>query len=150
MSYFLSPANSLKRTINEWQKYEEFIVAVDFDSTLKPWHDFEGEECDAICELVKDLKSVLGCYLILFTANKYPEECVEWCKKRGIIFDSVNDNSPVGWEYFVKNEYPEPPRKIYFNALLDDKAGLAQVYNELKTLVDLVKSGVISKEQIKV
>lgn len=145
MNYFLTASNSQKRIIEDWINFDRLLVAVDFDSTLKPWKDFEGDHCDDVCQLIRELKEI-GCFIILFTANKHPDKCLEWCEAKNIPIDTVNENAPEAMEYFLRQGYDEPPRKLFWNVLIDDKSGLQQTYNELKTLIHLVQSGIINKK----
>jgi len=147
MNYFLTPSNNLQKLIEDWQNYERLIIGIDYDSTLYPYREYEGEHCDEVCQLVRDLKEI-GCFNILWTANKYPEKCAEWCEAKGITIDAVNENAPEALDYFMREGYAEPPRKLFFNCLLDNIAGLSETFNHLRTLVYLVKNGIIKKSEI--
>ena len=74
---------------------------------------------------INELKEI-GCYMICFTANADKDFVLNYLTENKIPFDAINENPP-----FFKCE----ERKIYFNALLDDRAGLQQVYNELNLLI---------------
>ena len=81
-------------------------------------------------ELLRDLKSI-GCKLICWTANNNTSFVEEFLKENDIPCDGINtDGIGLGWE----------TRKPFFSALLDDRAGLIQVYTELSLLVKIVKS----------
>ena len=53
----------------------------------------------------------------------------EYLNNNDIPYNAINKDAP-----FIK----ENGRKIYYNALLDDRAGLLQVYNELTRLYNEV------------
>jgi hypothetical protein len=146
MNYFLTPSNNLKKLLEDWQNYERIIVGIDFDSTLVPYRKYEGEHCDEVCQLIRDLKEVCGTFNILWTANKYPDKCAAWCESKGIPIDAVNENAPEAIDYFMREGYEEPPRKLFFNILLDNVAGLSETFNHLRILVDLVKNGTLKKK----
>lgn len=135
MDYYLHNENFYKKIVADYLKYDRLLIGVDFDSTLKPWEDFEGKDCKDMCQLIRELKEELGCYIILWTANKYPEQCLEWCKENNVPIDIVNDNAPEGLEYFQQNGYAEIPKKVFFNYLLDNNAGLQQTYYAFKRLL---------------
>jgi len=81
-------------------------------------------------ELLRKLKSI-NYYLIIFTGNDDTKFVKSYCEKHKIPYDAINENPP----FFKSNS-----RKIYFNALLDDRAGLAQVYHELNQLIRVLSS----------
>lgn len=145
MNYYLKQSNSQIKLIDDWRTYDRLVIGIDYDSTIFPYRSYEGKHCDDVCELVRELKEI-GCCNILFTANKYPDQCIKWCEENNIPIDYCNENSPEALEYFLREGYEKPPRKVFFNVLLDNIAGLSQTYNELKTLVYLVKEKIITKK----
>jgi hypothetical protein len=106
-------------------KDKKLTIAVDFDGTLCEYAFPEiGEQTeeqkklmDVLIELRRD-----GNKLILYTCrgdnDEYPclTQAVEWCKKKGLEFDSINSNVPG----FVKKSGPSP--KPVADIYLDDKA----------------------------
>jgi hypothetical protein len=129
MDTYLQPSNSFLRLYNEYQKHGSLVIAYDFDNTVYDFHN-KGETYDLVIELLHDLKNI-GCHLIVWTANADYQFVSSYLHMMQIPFDGINENP----SFFKSDE-----RKIYYNALLDDRAGLQQVYHELKTLVSLVKN----------
>lgn len=125
---YLKPNASFLRLLAEYRKYKSLVIAYDFDNTLYDFHK-KGETYKMVMTLLKELKSI-GCYMICFTANEDTDFVLDYLKENQIPFDAINENPP-----FFKCE----ERKIYFNALLDDRAGLQQVYNELNLLITIIK-----------
>lgn len=125
---YLNPEASLDRLLREYDQHKSLVVAYDFDSTVYDFHK-KGQTYSMLIELLCELKSI-GCYLICFTANADREFITEYLKENNIPFDAINENPP-----FFKCE----ERKIYYNVLLDDRAGLLQTYFELGFLLKLVK-----------
>jgi hypothetical protein len=82
-----------------------------------------------VIELLRDLKSI-GCQCICFTASEDVELIKSYCQDQNIPLDGINANPA----FFTSSS-----GKIYFNALLDDRAGLIEVYNTLVALVNYVK-----------
>ena len=60
-----------------------------------------------------------GVKFILWTCRegKLLEDAVAWCKERGLIFDSVNDNLPERIEQYASN-----CRKVSADEYWDDRA----------------------------
>ncbi len=130
MDEYLRPNASFLRLLAEYRKYKSLVIAYDFDNTLYDFHKKGTETYFEVMALLRELKEI-GCYMICFTANTNKEFISEYLIKKGVPFDSINENPP-----FFKCE----AGKIYFNALLDDRAGLVQVYNELNLLVTIIKN----------
>jgi hypothetical protein len=92
-------------------------IAVDFDGTIVD-HEYPliGKEKLFAFQTLKELEK-LGARLILWTfrAGKELDEAVEFCKKNGIEFYSVNKNYPE--EIFDETV----SRKIDADIFIDDK-----------------------------
>ena len=125
----LRPNSSFLRLWKEYETYKSLVIAYDLDNTVYDFHK-KGETHTMVMELLRELKKV-GCYMICFTANDNLDFVRNYLYTNDIPFDVINENPP-----FFKGT----SRKIYFNALLDDRAGLQQVYNELHLLVNIIKT----------
>ena len=72
------------------------VIAVDFDGTLckQAWPEIGEENGILIAHLKK--QQAAGARLILWTnrEGELLEAAVEWCKARGLTFDTVNENLP--------------------------------------------------------
>ena len=128
MDFYLNPENSSDRLINEYTKYGTLVVAFDFDDTVYDFHK-KGRLYGDVINLLQELKAI-NCYLICWTGNGDSEFVVSYLAEHKIPHDALNENPP-----FHKSE----SRKVYANAYLDDRAGLKQVFEELKNLVSKVK-----------
>jgi hypothetical protein len=101
------------------------VIAVDFDGTLCdvafPKIGKQTEDQKELMKSLIDLRSK-GCKLILWTNRgnnlKYPclDEAVQWCRDRGLEFDSVNENIPN------QEKLSGPSPKVMADVYLDDKA----------------------------
>lgn len=125
---YLSVGASLSRLLTEYQKYGRLIVAFDFDETVHDFHK-KGYKFPKVIKLLKELKKI-DCFLICFTANSDENYVKDYLLRHKIPFDTINEDSP----YFSTGS-----RKIYYNVLLDDRAGLLGVYRELKTFLNIIK-----------
>lgn len=128
MDEYLVPNLSFLRLYDEYKKYGSLVIAYDFDNTIYDFHN-KGISYFQVMELLRELKR-MNCVCICFTANTNETFVRDYCKNWNIPLDKLNENPD-----FFKSE----SRKIYFNALLDDRAGLQQVYQELTLLVNLIK-----------
>lgn len=127
MDFYLDKKNTYQRLVSEYEKYESLVVAFDFDNTVYDYHN-AGIEFSEVISLLIDLKKI-GCYMIVFTANEDEIFVKNYCKKMAIPFDVINENPP-----FHKSN----SRKIYYNILLDDRAGLKEAYEHLKMLIHYI------------
>ena len=97
---------------------ENKIYAIDFDGTLCEDKFPEiGESNDMMIEFCKRLKQE-GNSIILWTsrAGKYLDDAVDWCKKRGLEFDAVNENLPS-----IQEQWGTDTRKVFCDYYIDDK-----------------------------
>ena len=125
MDFYLKKENTYERLLKEYKAYDRLVVAFDFDNTVYDFHQV-GLEFKDVITLLQNLKKV-GCYLIIFTANEDENFVKEYCKENKIPFDAINENPPF---------YKSNSRKIYYNILLDDRAGLREAFNHLEKLIN--------------
>lgn len=125
---YLKPTVNFERLLKEYHQYNGLVVAYDFDGTVYDYHN-AGESYDAVIGLLRDLKDI-GCELICFTAREEDHFVREYLEDNQIPFDRINENPGF---------FSCSARKIYYNAYLDDRAGLIQVFSELSMLVTRIK-----------
>lgn len=125
---YLETGKSLRRLVDEYTKYGSLCIGFDFDGTVYDYHK-TGAKYDQVIDLLRDLKE-LNCKLICWTAQNDLIFVEEFLIDNNIPFDGINtDGINLGWE----------SRKPFFSALLDDRAGLKQVYEDLYKLVNIMK-----------
>jgi hypothetical protein len=129
--HFLNSENTYQRLLKEYKQYGSIVVAVDFDNTLYDYHK-TGLDCSELIELAQNLKKIC-CSIVLWTASEDIDFIQNYCSERAIPFDLINENP----SFFTSNS-----RKIYYNELLDDRAGLTESYQRLCRLYDEVKMAV--------
>jgi hydroxymethylpyrimidine pyrophosphatase-like HAD family hydrolase len=129
MDFYLNPENSANRLVDEYNKYGTLVIAFDFDDTVFDFHK-KGRIYGDVIQLLQELKSI-NCYLICWTGNEDSEMVLSYLKANKIPFDALNENPPF---------YNSASKKVYANAYLDDRAGLKQVFEELKNVILTVKS----------
>jgi hypothetical protein len=120
------------RLRKEWEQHGKIIIGVDYDDTISPWKWPAAELRDTI-EVIKAAQHT-GAYVVIFTAcasDRY-EEIQTYTTLLGIRVDAINQN-PIEMPYGNNT-------KIYANIFLDDRAGLEEAKEILKTCIYLQRS----------
>lgn len=114
-----------------WVNYGNIKILVDFDDTLKPFNVMTSEFCDEIIETLKECQKYRA-EISLYTCRdgKQLHEALNYCEQKGLLFDKINPIYPF---------QPHMSAKPYCNILLDDKAGLEQAFETLKTAFKMYK-----------
>lgn len=122
------PTFLLTRLIEQYKHQDQLIIAYDFDDTVKPYWCASCEDVKSVLRLCKD---VLNAYFIVYTCNSDHNAIEAYLKEEEIPFDVINQNAP----FIDKNSFDG---KLFYNVLLDDKAGLGEVVKTLEELCYLV------------
>jgi len=129
MDEYLIKNSSYERLYEEYKKYGSLVVGVDFDNTVYDYHK-TGKSYEMVRQLLRDLVSI-GCKTICWTAQKDIDFVANFLDKNNIPYNGINSNGiKLDWE----------SRKPFFSALLDDRAGLLQLYNDLIKLTKTIKN----------
>ena len=115
-----------ERLVKAQDEHERLIIAYDIDDTVRP---YKSKSCDMVKDLIRRAETLLNPYFIVFTANPHKEENIAFLEAEGLPYDAINENAD-----FI-GRYGEG-LKIYYNLLLDDKAGLKETYDALDRLCD--------------
>jgi hypothetical protein len=129
MDYYRDNENATQRLVEEWKKYKKIIIAYDFDDTVYDFHG-KGRKYDDVVSLLKECEPYA--YFIVFTCcgvDEYPK-IKDYLYSNGIPFDTINNN--MGF-------IPFTGRKVYYNIMLDDRAGLTSAYDTLKKSLKFIK-----------
>jgi vacuolar-type H+-ATPase subunit I/STV1 len=126
---YLSDTACIYRLVDEYKKYGSLVIAYDFDNCVYDYHS-KGHDYIEVIELLKQAKEI-NCYMVVFTAEKDLDKVKNTLNELKIPFDEINENPP-----FFKSD----ARKIYFNLLLDDRAGLLSAYTQLKETINIIKN----------
>jgi len=121
----------VERLSREWRKHKKLIVAVDYDDTVFDYHDF-GHKHQAVEGILKECQD-LGFYIVVFTASdpSRHDGMIKALAERGINVSAVNTN-PISLPFGNWG-------KIYYNILLDDRAGLGQSFEILRKTINIIK-----------
>jgi len=130
MDQFLKENSSYQRLYEEYKKYNSLVIGFDFDNTVYDYHQ-TGQSYEMVRQLLRDLDSI-GCKTICWTAQKDIPFVSKFLNDNNIPYSGgINtDGINLGWQ----------SRKPFFSALLDDRSGLLQVYNDLTKLIKTVKN----------
>ena len=127
MDTFMNEDKVVQRLLKWYKLHGKLIIAYDFDDTVYQY----SENCcfDNVIQLLKDIQPYAE--LIVYTSRRYEElKFVEYyLTENSIPFDYINENGTI-------NHYG---KKIYYNAFLDDKAGLKNVYDALIKFLNIIK-----------
>lgn len=130
MDFYLNDENVYKRLEEEYRKYKSLIIAYDYDDTVFDFHSL-GRKYDDVINLIRRWRN--HSELIVFTGcseEKYTG-IKNYLYSNDVPFDSINGDSKIKTN----------SRKIYYNALLDDRAGLSVTYNALLKLIKKIERG---------
>jgi hypothetical protein len=140
MDPYLSDIKCTERLYDDYVKHKSLIVAFDFDNTVYDYHQ-KGESFNNLISLLRECRR-MGFYLICFTScndDRLPE-IEKYLNENDIPYHSINGD--------VEN-IPFKGRKVYYNILLDDRAGLASAYNVLTSTISWIKGNQHSEEVIR-
>ena len=129
MDEFLESGKSFERLLSEYNKYGTLYGAFDFDGTVHDYHK-TGASHEQVRQLIRDLYSI-GCKLDCWTAYPDHNYVISFLKINNIPYERINGDGIV---------LPWTSRKPFYSFLLDDRAGLIQVYNDLNRLVETIKN----------
>lgn len=119
-----------ERLVKEWRTHGKIVLAVDFDSTLYPYHTIENQkDIDRTIQLVQ-LAHAIGAYVVIFTASekeRFPF-IQEYCDSIKIPISSINEN-PIELPY-GKNG------KIFYNLNICDRSGITQALDILDEAIN--------------
>lgn len=112
----------VKRLLEEWTEHSKIVLAIDFDDTIAPWKFKEEDDEEFMKKTIEviQLAQKVGCFTSIWSAcapDRY-DEILDYCTEVGIKVSSINEN-PIKLKYGNN-------RKMYYNHLLDDRAGLEQ------------------------
>lgn len=126
------------RLVEQYQKTDQLIIAYDFDDTVSPLY---SSNCWRAASAIRKAKEHLNAYCIVYTCNQEHDKIKKYLEENNIPYDAINQNAP-----FI--HFCGEGSKIYYNLLLDDKAGLHQAIEDLEALIDGVLNRTITKEDV--
>ena len=125
-----------KRLYKEWKEHKGVIIFVDFDNTVYDFYQ-EGHTHQKVLKLLKECQD-LGCTIGVFTCRgeKDYDTIVAYFNLFGITIKYINTSPEPVKHVSLSN-------KVYYNILLDDRAGLEAAYKALLN----VKTKIVGESQ---
>lgn len=120
----------IKRLIREWITHDSLIIAYDYDNTVYDYHNV-GCDFTRIIDLLNECKNYGGKFIVYSCSPESRHlDMINYLNKHNIPFDSINENIITlhGGE-----------GKLFYNILLDDRAGLRLSYEYLNTALMVMK-----------
>lgn len=127
---YLSRNNAVNRLVDEYHKYGSIIVSYDYDGTVHDYHGV-GDTYPRVYKLLRDLRDYAR--FIVYTcspSDRYPI-IREYLKANDLPFDKINEN--------IVKLNDNPKAKLYYNILLDDRAGLGECVDILEEFLTIIK-----------
>ena len=120
----------VERLMEMYHKHKSLVIACDFDDTLFDFHK-KGFTYPKVIDIIKECQE-LDFYIVIFTASAKSRHqfILDHCATLGIKPHKINENafpSPFGNE-----------GKIFYNLLLDDRAGIGEAYRILRKTLDKI------------
>jgi hydroxymethylpyrimidine pyrophosphatase-like HAD family hydrolase len=133
---YLNKNKAFERLLEEYKKYGKLVIATDFDDTLYDYHK-KDYSYESVISLLKRCRA-LDFYICVFTGTPKEkwDEIDSYMKEIGVEYDAINKNA---FPMCFGND-----GKIYYNILLDDRAGLDSAYEILEKVVDFAEKNSIN------
>jgi hypothetical protein len=116
----------VERLTKEWIQHKKIVIAIDYDSTVFPWHTIDNKEDMNRAISILKKASEIGAFLVINTCSDHAryKEITEYCNSIELSIDGINTN-PIELPYGKSG-------KIYANIYLDDRAGLLEALDILE------------------
>jgi len=137
---YLSDYPAIKRLLMEWVNHDKLIIAFDYDNTVFDYHN-NGLSFEYIVELLQKCDKI-GATFIVYSCS--PEsrhsEIHNYLDSIGLRADYIN-------KPHIELSDGTGTGKIFFNILLDDRAGLRSAYIILDKVADIMLEGPKTEEE---
>lgn len=128
MDYFRDRQRVRQRLLDEYHKHKSLIIACDFDDTIFDCHNRGCDYSDVIA-LLKRWENRAKIVIWTARSGEQLDEVVDYVEKIELKIYGINVNTIEEFDC----------RKIYANAFLDDRAGLAQTYEDLLYVIEEIE-----------
>ena len=131
MDPFLNQNLCIHRLVEEYEQHKTLIIAYDFDNTVYDYHN-KGYVFRDVINALRECKRQ-GFILIVFTScnDDRMDDIKAYLNKEEIPYDYINETPD-----FI----PFKGRKVYYNLLLDDRAGLPSAFDQLQSILAHIRS----------
>jgi hydroxymethylpyrimidine pyrophosphatase-like HAD family hydrolase len=135
---YLIDLNGVKRLVNEWVKHKSLVIAYDYDNTVFDYHNI-GYNFENTIKTLRECKEY-GAKFIVFSCSpkdRHPE-MINYLNDNDIPWDTINEN-------IVKLHGGEG--KVFYNILLDDRAGLKSAYSILNMALTVMQANPANEDE---
>ena len=131
-----------ERLTKEWIEHGKIIIAVDYDSTISPYHTIDNSEDIQRCIKLLQDAHYTGAYIVINTACNHDryEEIQKYCEGIKLPIDAIN-KTPLDLPYGKTG-------KVYANLYLDDRAGFIEAMNLLEACMYQVRGQKETNKQL--
>ena len=120
----------IQRLVKEWVKHNSLIIAYDYDNTVFDFHN-AGYEFDFVIHLLREAKQYNAKFIVYSCSpDSRHDEMREYLNSKDIPFDTINENII---------ELHGGSGKLFYNILLDDRAGLKTACSVLSAALTVMK-----------
>lgn len=134
---FINYVRCSDRLIKVYEEHGQIILACDFDHTIFDWNGV-GDTYPTVEQLLKDVRPYAKIIIYTCRPKKQYGMIKEYMESRGLPYDTINE--PI-----VRLADDDGGSKLYYNHLLDDKAGLYSAVVILRDFINMIKR----KEELK-
>lgn len=129
---YTTTSKCIERLLKEYNKHNRLIVAVDFDDTVYNYHSGENATHERVLNVLRKCNS-LSFYVVIWTASDPSrfDMIRNYMSQKGIKIATINEN-PIDLPFGLH-------KKIYYNILLDDRAGLGQSLDTLEAVIMMLE-----------
>lgn len=113
---YISYEQCIQRLLDVYKEHGQIILACDFDHTIFDWNG-DGDTYPRVEALLKRVRPYAKIIIYTCRPKKQYEMIKEYMETQGLPYDTINE--PI-----IKLADDDGTSKIYYNHLLDDKAGL--------------------------
>jgi hydroxymethylpyrimidine pyrophosphatase-like HAD family hydrolase len=131
--YFNDPDQRyVDRLIRQYKEHKSLVIAVDFDDTIYPGNVNTSDQLSKVLITLREC-TALGLKLVIFTARNQKDfpEILNFCDRHKLDVKAINED--------IVELVKPTSGKIYYNVLLDDKAGLEQALKILRSALSIIK-----------
>lgn len=121
------------KLLDVYRTHGSIIIAVDFDDTIFDFHK-KGFKFPRVEQVLKKCNA-LNLDIVMFTASmpiRFPF-IRDYMKAHGIEIKEINKTIIPNFEFGNSG-------KLFYNILLDDRAGLGQSLDTLETFIETIKT----------
>lgn len=137
---FWEKNNFVSDLLLRYKKYGTIIIAVDYDNTIYDYSQ-KGVDFSEVHSLLRRASDI-GCKIVIYTARNKRDfyKIYEYCNDISLKVDAINED--------VIDIDPPTSGKIYYNIILDDKGGLLEAIDVLKSTLDLIEKEKPKEESV--